>query len=201
VVGCVFIAALPDVAGGLMFGAAAVFASVVTAYFATSYLKINGKVYTFHTFHEVSESAAVAATDLDRSESSGAEYDPYPDQYGTGVTATKMWWLLIAAIALCVFTAATNVGSHGSQGYLVTSLVVIAVFALGFGMMDASWGYRIARGQFLQFVLVGVVSAGAFTALYLGGYLIGRTWPMRSPKSLEYRVHPRFRDEETRGDG
>jgi hypothetical protein len=54
----------------------------------------------------------------------------------------------------------------------------------------------IARGQYVQFALVAMITVGVFTLFfYLAGFAIGRRWPMRPKRSLERAIHPRFRDE------
>ena len=70
-------------------------------------------------------------------------------------------------------------------------LVVLVLVALGFGHQDASWGYRVARGQRLHFGIIAVVTAAVFAVLYLAGYTAGKRWPLRRKDSLKYRALPR----------
>ena len=186
---CVFIAAIPDWPGGLMFAGATVFAMALTAYFATNYIRIRGKIYTFH----ITQAAQAPRSDQ-LSTSPEDSPDDFPDAYGTDVTATKMWWLLVPTTGLCALTAATNVRDPEGQVWPIICTIVVALLAIGFGYLaDGSWGYRIARRQYLQFVLVSVVTAGVFPVLYLPAHALGRRWPLRNRRSLELRVHNRFR--------
>lgn len=72
-----------------------------------------------------------------------------------------------------------------------SAATLFVVGALGYGYMDASWGYSISRGQRLQFVIIAVITAGVFTVLYVIAYFAGRRWPLRRKQSMEYRAHPR----------
>jgi hypothetical protein len=79
----------------------------------------------------------------------------------------KPWWLTPAAAAALVLASA------------------------GFGYIDASQGFPIARGQRLQFVILAVITAGAFTLLYLTGRQAGKRWPWRRGRSDDYGAHAR----------
>jgi hypothetical protein len=188
---CVFFAALPDWLGGLVFGAATLFGMALAAYFTSSYIKIGGRIYAFHAADERPDPRPGDAHPVARD----PDYDPIPDQYGTGVSATRIWWMMVPGAALCVLTVATNLGHDAKIGLAIGAAIVLVVAGFGYGVMDASWKYPIARGQYVQFVLVAVVTAGVFTVSYLAGFGIGRRWPMRPKRSLERAVHPRFRDE------
>ncbi|WP_141564387.1 hypothetical protein [Mycolicibacterium palauense] len=185
---CALIAAIPDWVGGIVFSAVTLFAMTLTAYFATHYIKIAGKVYTFHI-------------QRDRSQRKDSDADPwrlpegYPDAYGTGVTAAKMWWLLVPCSALCTFTAVTQFADSAGTGLVIAAVAAIVLLALGFGYFtDGSWGYPPARGQYVQFALVSILSAGVFAVFYLLAYATGRRWPLRNKKSLEYRAHSHFHE-------
>jgi len=188
---CVFLAALPDWLGGLVFGAATLLGMGLAAYFTSSYIKIAGRIYAFHAADERPDprpgDAPPAARDPD--------YDPLPDQYGTGASAARTWWMIVPATALCSLTVATNLGHDAKIGLAIGAAIVLVAAGLGYGVNDASWNYPLARKQYVQFVLVAVVTAGVFTVFYLAGFGIGRRWPMRPKRSLERAVHPRFRNE------
>ena len=175
---CGFIAGIPDWVGSLVFACGAIMAMVITAYFATNYIRIGGKVYTFHIMRPVGKSSQELPED-------------YSDAYGTDVTAKKMWWLMVPATGLCVFGVATHLKDSDGLVWLVVSLAVIAVLATGFGYIsDGSWGHPVARRQYLQFVLVSVITAGLFALFYLPAYFVGRRWPWRTSKSLERQARP-----------
>jgi hypothetical protein len=72
-------------------------------------------------------------------------------------------------------------------------LALLVLLAVGAGYGDASWGYAIARGQYLQFVIASVVTVGLFAVLYLLAYSAGKRWPSRRQQSMEYRAHHRHR--------
>ncbi|MEZ0358744.1 hypothetical protein [Mycobacterium sp. SA01] len=164
----------------------------VAACFGTSVIKVGGNVHAF----DIDESAAESGLLSDDGRPSGdPERDPYPDAYGYGATAVKVWWAMVGVVLVCagnvvmsVLTARVDWISYAAAGALV-------VYALGLGYGDASWSYRVARGQYFQFALAGILSAGTFTALYLAAYAAGRRWPLRRKESLEYRTHPRHRKE------
>jgi hypothetical protein len=180
-----FVGALPDWFGGLAFAVGGVFVMAMSAYFTSSFIKIGGKVYAFHTRDGQPDQRL-------ESPRQPVVYDPAEEHYGTDVTAKKAWWLSVPAMSLCSVSVATNLGSNGNHAVVLTAGGFLVLYALGLGYAsDASWGYRIARGQYVQFVLVGIITAGVFTVLYLLAYSIGRRWPYRYKKSLERPAPPR----------
>jgi len=189
---CIILASIPDWTGGTIFATVAAGVMTMTAYFATPYIAIRGKVVAFHTYHERSSQDTATKSCTDQT---GQELDPYPDQYGTGVTAKKAWWLLVPAMGLCVAMVLTNLGPGRSLFLLLSAafFLVIGAFLLGFG--DASWDYAVARRQIGQLVLITIITAGVFTVAYLAGFAWGRRRPYRAPSALERSLHPRFRDE------
>jgi hypothetical protein len=50
--------------------------------------------------------------------------------------------------------------------------------------------YQITRGQLAQFAIAGVAALGAFSVLYYCAYSVGRRWPLRPARSLDYQAHP-----------
>lgn len=178
-----FVAYPPDWKSGIMMSLLACFLMLVTAYFTSPYLKIHGKIFAFH----VQDSQADPAPDDAPSPSNdNRQHDSAPDSYGGLATATKTWWIIIPAVIICVSTV-------DPEKPLSTALSVgvIVVIALVFGYGDASWGYSVARGQRLQFVIVSVITLGAFAVFYIGAYCAGKRWPLRRKQSMEYRAHPR----------
>jgi hypothetical protein len=70
---------------------------------------------------------------------------------------------------------------------------VIVIVALLAGHQDASWGYRVARGQWVSFAVAGLATLGTLAALYCCAYAPGKRWPLRPKGSMEYRAHPHLR--------
>jgi len=103
-----------------------------------------------------------------------------------------MWWLMVFAMLTCT----GNVIGYfqNAEGPLLAGVMaaVMVVGATVYGYAtDASLGYPIARGQYLQFVIVSVITAGVFTVFYLGGYYAGKRWPLRREQSVGYGKHSR----------
>lgn len=171
-----FLAAYPDITRGFAVIAFVLFATWLYAYFATSYIKIRGKVYAFNTYN-----------------SNPGEY--FPDSYAGMATAKKMWWLLVFAAAFCSLGVLMRfIGQDYELWVAVMMGSVLVVCAIVYGYGDASWEYPVARGQVVpQFILTGVVSAGVFPAVYLIGYALGKRFPFRTRRSMEYGAHPRLR--------
>jgi uncharacterized membrane protein YkgB len=122
--------------------------------------------------------------------------DPAPDSYGGLATARKSWWLTAAAMMLCMSVIGIYfAGSATVQPWLaVVSAAAMSIVATLRGYEDGSWAYPIARGQRLQLGVSTVITLGIFGVLYLGGFLMGRRWPRRSKRSLEYRANPRHHE-------
>lgn len=181
----------PDWKTGLVFSLLPPALMLITAYFSGSNIKIGGKVYAFY----VEDSQPGPSPDrAPLPGNDGRQHDPAPDAYiGLGLaTAKKNWWLMIFAMAIC----SVNVIGYfdDKEGPLLAGLLaaVLVVIATVFGYaLDGSWGYPIARGQYLQFAVIAVITCGVFTIFYLGGYYAGKRWPWRNKRSLEYRAHPR----------
>lgn len=172
----------PDWRGGLIFSAALGAGLVFRAYMTRSYIRIRGRTYAFNL------SDKQADEDDDH-----PDYDPAPDSYAGFATATKTWWLFVFAMLGCAFIVAIYFTEDEGPSYALGAAVVVTLVALLAGNQDASWGYPVARGQWLPFILAAVVTAGAFAALYLFAYAVGKRFPMRPKRSLEYRTHPHLR--------
>jgi hypothetical protein len=183
-----FLMGLPNWKEGI--GAALFVLAAMTfgAYNYTPYIKIRGKIYAFSLSDKLAEHDETSAAAVP-----GQEYDPAPDSYGGIATAAKLWWVLVfsmamSAVLLYAFARGEMDGLGGAMGAGI--LVFLAVVG---GLGDASWDYPVARGQRLQFGIISVITAGAFTVLYLAAYYAGKRWPLRMKRSLEYRAHPRHR--------
>ncbi|WP_192829969.1 hypothetical protein [Mycobacterium sp. UM_Kg1] len=160
----------------------------VAAYVSTPYIKIGGKIYSL-TIEDPDPEDEPPTTDPAQQ-----EIDPHPDSYSGLLTATTMWWALVVLSAIGsgnVYFAATEKGEIWAG---VMSGAFAAMLAVVTGHGDASWGYPIARGQYVQFVVNTVITAGVFYFLYVAAYYAGRRHPIRRKHSMEYRVHPRHRE-------
>jgi hypothetical protein len=158
---------LPQWLAGLGLAAAGVFGMTLTAYFATSYIKIGDEIFAFHTYDaEPDRRISPLPSDISESQLS--------DSYGTDVTNTKMWWLMVGTSAFCVGAAAVQFLGPPKWAIVIALAVVLTVIAIGFGFMDAKAGHRVAREQFVQFGLIAVITVGVFPMLYLCSYSLAR---------------------------
>jgi hypothetical protein len=159
--------------------------TIFTAYMSTPFIKIRGKIYAFHISDSQPEEPDVAAS----VSADEPDHDPTPDSYGGIATAQKEWWIFI--IAATIFGWNIVIFAEDKLWVSVMSAVAFVALATGFGYGDASWGYKVARGQRLQFAIIALVTVGAFPLLYLPAYYAGRHWPLRRKQAMEYRAHPR----------
>lgn len=160
---------------------------LVAAYAYTPYIKIRGKIYSLAT--QTPDPEDVPA------ESSTEQHDPAPDAYSGLLTAPKMWWILIPLMLISVGNTYAWASGEGEWWVAAIGIVFLAFLAIATGYGDASWGYPIARGQRIQFAILAVVTVGSFTVLYLAAYAVAKRRPVRSRHSLEYRAHPRLRNQ------
>lgn len=177
----------PDWKSGILLSLMADTLMLINAYFTTSYIKVRGKIYAFHVRDSLPDSPPNGAS---APSSDDPAYDPAPDSYGGRTTAKKFWWLLIVTMAMC--TLSVVIQADDKPWWLAPVMGTVGVtgaIILGYG--DASWGYPIARGQLLQFVIIAVITAGVFAILYFPAYFAGKRWPLRRKQSMEYRAHPR----------
>jgi len=183
-----FLAVYPDLQKGLWMALFSLGAMIVIAYAYTPYIKLGGKIYalTVHDSRPDPDEAAAETT-------TGQQHDPAPDAYSGLLTAPKMWWVLVPLMLISAgntYAFAIGEGEGWVAAIGITFLVFLAI-ATGYG--DASWGYSIARGQRLQFIILAIVTLGTFAVLYLGAYAIAKRRPVRSRHSMEYRAHPDLR--------
>ncbi|MGV0626918.1 hypothetical protein [Mycolicibacter minnesotensis] len=173
-------------------GFAPVASMVVLAYVSTPYIKIGGKIYAL-TITDPDPEDAPASSGDSTSDSTQQEVDPHPDSYSGLLTAPTMWWLFVALTSINtanIYFAAVGRGEVW-VGLLSGALFVLVTAPTAYG--DASWRYPIARGQYIQFAVASVITAGVFPLLYLTTYYIAQRHPLRRKQSMEYRVHPRHR--------
>lgn len=165
--------------------------NVFTAYAYTPYIKIRGKIYAFH----VEDSRPDPSSNGAPVPGSGdPDYDPTRDAYsGLGLTtAAKMWWLMVFLIGGSAFNVVAYLHFREDPWILPLSAAFIVFGGVGLGYFaDGSWGYPIARGQCLQFLIISLVTLGMFTILCLGAYYAGKRWPWRNKRSSEYMANLR----------
>lgn len=163
-------------------------AMIVIAYAYTPYIKIGGKI----------RSLAVQTPDPedDSPGSATTQHDPAPDAYSGMLTAAKMWWILVSLMLISAINTYAFVTGEGEWWVAVIGVTFLVFLAVAAGVGDASWGYPIARGQRIQFMILAVVTLGAFTVVYLAAYGLAKRRPFRSKHSLDYRAHPDLRDKD-----
>jgi len=176
----------PALGGGLGLAGALAGVLVIRAYMSTSHIRIRGRTYAFNLRDSKPEERPPT--------SAKADYDPAPDSYAGFATAAKTWWLFAVVMIGCAFIVAIFVTQHEGPWYALGAAAVIVLVALLAGHQDASWGYRVARGQLVPFAVVGIATLGTFTALYALAYAAGKRWPLRPKGSMEYRAHPHLRN-------
>lgn len=179
----------PSLDDAVLLGLFPVVVMTFIAYVATPYIKIGGKIYTYTITDPDPEDTPVSER-----ESKQLGLDPHPDSYSGLLTATTMWWTLTGPAVIAtvnVYAAATG---EGELWVALMSATFLALLAVGTAYGDASWGYPIARGQYVQFVVITVITAGVFYFLYVAAYFAGQRHPLRRKQSMEYRVHPRHRE-------
>lgn len=163
-------------------------AMTVVAYAYTPYIKIRGKVYVL--------TVQDSQPDPDDHPDEGAPTtcrapDPAPDAYSGLLSATKMWSLLIPLMVISTGNIYAFGFSRGEWWVAAIGLAFIVFLAVAMGYGDASWGYGVARGHHVQFVIAAIVTLGAFAGLYLAANQTGKRWPSRRKQSMEYHAHPR----------
>lgn len=153
---CVFIASLPNIATGLIFALFAIFIMSLRAYFTSQYIKIGGRVIAFHS-----------ATDTSSRPGRPGELG-VDEPYSPTVSASRLWWLLIVGVG--IFGAGSmwiNLASGQELRYGILGLGIVVAFAVLGGIGDAMHRQRIARGQYVQFAILSLASAGLFPLFYL----------------------------------
>lgn len=172
----------PDWGGGLGLAGALLAGLLLRAYMSTSHIVIRGRTYAFNVANSRPRSGSVDPND-----------DAASDAYGGITTAPKTWWLLVVMTIAFTLIVALYLATREGRWYAIGALIFLGVVAVSIGHQDGSWEYPVARGQMVQFTVVGIASVGVFTALYLTAYAAGRRWPLRPKRSMEYRTHPHLR--------
>ena len=169
-----FIAYPPDWKSGLGLSLFVAAMMLCTAFFTTPYLKFGGKVLAFFT---------VDAESGKRASSNVREVEPRSTTaQTTGVltSARKLWWLMVPAMALCVFNVEQYLVAGENPRLAVAMAAVIVAVALTLGYGDGRANFGFARRQTLQFIIVSVMTLGTLTVLYVGGYAAGRQMRRRN---------------------
>jgi hypothetical protein len=113
------------------------------------------------------------------------------DSYSGMLTPTTMWWVMVGLSVIAGGNAYAYLFSDGKAPVAIAMATFVVLLALSTGYGDANWGYRIARGRYIPFVIAAVVTAGGFALVYLTAYYLARRWPLRRSRSMHYRAHPR----------
>lgn len=178
---CGFFVAYPNIKEGALAVVFVIGGLTLVAYFTTSYLRVRGRTYTDTTVQKSAGS--------DGADGNPPRIDGRDVSYSGIYSPAKMWWGMVPVAV--IMTAAVALAFSGQKpwwyAFIGTGLLVLLAPLSGLG--DGSWQYAIARGQYVPFVFVGLVTAGTFTVLYLVAYYVGRRWPVRRKQSLEYRAH------------
>ncbi|WP_395307534.1 hypothetical protein V4U86_19225 [Mycobacterium sp. AMU20-3851] len=142
---------------------ALVFAGIVAAFIASTYtpfLSIKGRRISF--------------------------YSRSPQPYGAGVTASRSWWRLLAAMTVLAIGIIAYFVGEGSPWFAIAATLGIVVSGSSFGHRDALLGVGIASGQRVQFFLASAFTLGIFLIAYLGAYLLS---PRRLADREQYGRH------------
>lgn len=181
----------PNWDGAATMGILPVAAMVVMAYVSTPYLKLGGRVYALTPGTQRSGSEEAPAAEGD---SHVQEADSTADSYGL-LTPAAMWWTLVVVGVIAAGNVYGFAAGKGSALAAVAMAAFLVLLAVGTGYADASWRYRVARGQFVQFGLVSTITAGSFALVYLGAYHIAQRRPLQRMQSMDRRAHPRSLEE------
>jgi hypothetical protein len=185
-----FLAFYPDSKKGLGLALFFMAVMVVAAWAYTPYIKIGGKVYALMAQDSQPDSVE-NSDDTAATVTATQEHDRSPDAYSGLLSAAKMWWLLIPLMIISTGNVFAFVSGKGEWWVAAIGIAFIVFLSVAMGFGDASWGYGLARGQRVQFVIVAIVTVGVFAAIYLTAYQAGNRMPSRRKQSMEYRAHPR----------
>lgn len=128
-------------------------ASVFIAYIYTPFLKLGERTFSFYTRDK--------------------------EPYGGGVTIAKSWWRVLIVITLLAFGVLSFLPADRKPWLALIFAISIGLISAVFGYRDADCGNPIAGGQRTQFILISVITAGAFALIYLGAYYSSRQWVLR----------------------
>jgi hypothetical protein len=153
---CGVIASLPDIVAGAILGLLAIFIMTLRAYFTSQYIKIGERVIAFHSTTEISPRPS-------RAGELGVD-----EPYSPTVSASRLWWLLVVGVGIFgVGSMWINLASGQELRYGILGLGIVVAFAVLGGIGDAMHRQRIARGQYVQFAIPSLASAGLYPLLYV----------------------------------
>jgi hypothetical protein len=168
-----FMAYPPDWKVGIGWSLLVFGVSTFTAYMSTSYIKIGGKVRAFYlqdSFAEFEPNDRAKSLETAR-----------VDSYIGLTTAAKSWWAIVGSVVILM--GCVLIPAHDKPWWLAPIMsVLLIVMAAIYGYGDASSGFPPARRQYLQFLVVGLISFGSFTVIYFVGYLVGKRTESRPNK-------------------
>ena len=173
--GLISLAALDRGVGSVCIAAAAAGSiACVYAYFRTSYIKINNRIYAY--------AIPNSRPDAPRDGSSPPPVSaPPPDSYRDFVTAPKLWWTHVVFVCAAAFLA-WQVGVRAET----LGMTILAGVMLSFtGYLDAREGFPIARRQFIQLALIAIASIPVFLAPLISYVLV--YWARGGSFRLTYR--------------
>ena len=186
----------------------------------TPYIKIGGTIYALNlkdrrpdpedeTDRDINSGSAYNQLDFDEEDDAATDFGEAPVKYHAAtdfdsaansysgmLTPGTMWWVMVGLSVIAAGNIYAYIFSDGKAPVAIVMAVFVGLLALGTGYGDASWGYRIARGQPHPFILASLVTAGGFAITYLAAYYTARRWPPRRAQSKEHRAHPRHQKRE-----
>jgi hypothetical protein len=196
-----FFASYPKLTTGLWVAGTLFAVMTFIAYANTPYIKIRGKIYAVSISlqqpdpGQAPRSGNARPRGIEPAESD-SRHDPHRDSYGGTLTATTFWWMVVGVAVIAAGNGYFLVSGRAGAAPTAVSAGLLFLTAIAAGHGDASWGYRVARGQYLQFGIASVLTAGSFTAVYIIAFYVGRRWPLRRTQSMEYRAHPRHQNKQ-----
>lgn len=199
-----FLVGYPDLGKGVGIAGFVVVTMTLAAYLCTPYLKIGNKIHRLvpdlnrpdSDDARLVDGAQSGQRENSRPRNAAGQHDSTPDSYGGVLTPARLWWIMVALAAIIAGGVCMVVAGRGGPVTTAAAVGFYALMAALAGHGDSSWGYPIARGQYVQFAVISVITAGGFTVTYLIAYYAGRLWPLRRRNSMEYRAHPRHQKQE-----
>lgn len=193
---CGFASGYPNVKNAVGVAVMLLAAMTFMAYVSTPYIKIGGKIYALALGDrqpDPPDPGTADGTAPRRRDETAPAADPVPHSYTGILTPATVWWALVVIAGVAAANTYAYLFSTGQAAPAAVGSGFLALLAIAGGYGDASWGYRIARGQHLPFAVATVITAGSFALVYLAAYSTARRLPLRRNRSLEYQAHPRHR--------
>lgn len=162
-----FISAYPNVRLGLGLIAFVFFGMTLLAFRYTPYVRINGATYAWHV-----EDANADAIENPGLSTSGRRRRSLEEWLAT---PRGTWWF-IAGLWVAFDIPPVSMALRGDAGsshdriMILSFLLFLVLFSAGVGFVEAVNEYPTAQGQWLQFIIATICSAGLFAVLYLTAY-------------------------------